>query len=121
MTKNNLINSPEDVFYFTLDELEKYCYTSENYEEINLINLRKNEFAKFAQHNLPDRIVYNGDTPPIDIPSDSIFFNKNIISGTGISKGHLTAEAIVLSNPDYKSNVDGKILVSRMTDPAWVF
>ena len=41
--------------------------------------------------------------------------------GTGISKGIVEGKALVVLEPDIDLEVDGNILVTRMTDPGWIF
>lgn len=41
--------------------------------------------------------------------------------GTGISKGIVEGKALVVLEPDIGLEVDGNILITRMTDPGWIF
>lgn len=120
MASESLIADPYDVFYLTIAELERYCRGTK-ISNIALVQERKEVYQRFAQQSLPDRIVHNAPEPPVAKQGEALHLFKDGLSGTGISKGQLTAEAIVLSKPDFTSPVDGKILITRMTDPAWVF
>ena len=47
--------------------------------------------------------------------------HKSYLQGTAVSKGKVTAEAAVIITPELDMNMQGKILISKMTDPGWVF
>ena len=44
-----------------------------------------------------------------------------MLHGTGTSPGEVTAEAVVLEEADASAQVRGKIIVTKSTDPGWVF
>ena len=43
------------------------------------------------------------------------------LKGTGCCSGRVSGRARIIRNPDASLNVEGKILVTEMTDPGWVF
>jgi pyruvate,water dikinase len=122
MKDKQILNDEKDIFWLTLQELEAYCLTGNAVHLGEIIQQRKAEFEHYQTLTLPDRFVFNGE----NIPLQQLYQLRNngndkILWGTAISGGQLVAECIVLTGPDYKSKVEGKILVTRMTDPAWVF
>ena len=66
-------------------------------------------------------MVFNGEQIPLQSIRHTFKNTDRVLYGTGISTGVVEAECIVLSKPDFDQPVQGKILVTRMTDPAWVF
>ncbi len=121
MAENQLIEKPEDVFYLDVLHLENFAIKDDLTDLRSYILSKKSEFSFFENMNMPDRIVFNGEKPPIFSRIPVELRNDKIFYGTTISKGKLHGQTIVLSKPDYTQPVDGKILVTRMTDPAWVF
>ncbi len=121
MCQKNVIENSSDVFYLTVEQLSDYCLKgkSDNLKEI--IRAKKEAFALYETQFVPDRMVFNGEFPPFSNLKQSNYTSSNILYGTTISKGVLTGETIVLDKPDYAQLVEGKILVTRMTDTAWVF
>ena len=47
--------------------------------------------------------------------------SKNILEGIPTSNGKVVGEAIVIEDINKKYDVKDKILVTKMTDPGWVF
>ncbi len=121
MVEHNLIETQGDIFYLTVDQLSEYCLHGKSDDLKEIIRAKKVEFEEYQTHFIPDRMVFNGEFPPISNLKQSNFSSSNILYGTTISKGVITAETIVLEKPDFSNSVEGKILVTRMTDPAWVF
>ena len=72
--------------------------------------------------HLPDRVMYQqGDIP---IQSNNMNLNRThskVNQGIAVSKGVVTALAAIIIDPEPQCSVHGKILVSKMTDPGWVF
>lgn len=121
MQSKGIIVKASDVFYLSLSQLEEYSINEISEDLQKQIAEIKENYLGFESQILPDRMVFNGDFPPVKSRKISQKSTDKIFYGTTISKGKLQAETIVLSKPDYTQSVDGKILVTRMTDPAWVF
>jgi pyruvate,water dikinase len=66
--------------------------------------------------------MYTGDVIPLpqhklkEMNSDKSSFHGICVSG-----GKVKAKAIVINVPDMGMNINGEILVTRMTDPGWIF
>ena len=45
---------------------------------------------------------------------------ESSLKGTGCSPGKVSAPCVVLSQADLKTEIKGKILVTKTTDPGWV-
>ena len=82
---------------------------------------RKIEFAEYEKIPTYSRMVFMGKVVNkqkvgyISVLSDSVLY------GVGTSEGVVEGEVIVITNPDVKIDVSDKIIVTKMTDPGWVF
>lgn len=122
MTGEGVIAHWQDVFYLELADLKKFCLAGEIADKKPQVAALKRQYEKYEALQLPDRIMYLGDTPPIiDRTAPT---RKNMAyshTGIGVSKGVVTAEAFVMTEPQLDAPVKGKILVTKMTDPGWIF
>lgn len=125
MVSKNHIETKEDIFYLDLNEVKSFCCQStESFK--NQIVERKKIYSDYKKLRLPDRIIYNRaekpdfDTYLEDLTRDS-FNQKQLLKGVPVSKGVVEGEALVVIEPVLTANVRGKILISKMTDPGWVF
>jgi phosphohistidine swiveling domain-containing protein len=67
-------------------------------------------------------MIYMDENPPILGKLDvQQFKNIKYLQSTSVSKGKVTAQAAVVISPQLDTNMQGKILVSKMTDPDWFF
>jgi pyruvate,water dikinase len=80
-----------------------------------LVADRKAEYAQYKDLILPDRIIYLQD-----LTREGLDFTQ-VLTGVAVSKGVAEGEALVITEPVLNADVKGKILVSKMTDPGWVF
>jgi pyruvate,water dikinase len=122
MEKENVIKNYNDVFYLQTTDLQDFCQ-NKNRENLFLkIEKIKTEYKNYESLQLPDRVIYMDGNPPILGKLDTTQFeNKRYLQGTAVSKGKVTAQAAVILSPKLDTNVQGEILVSKMTDPGWVF
>ncbi len=119
--KLGLIEHPNDIFYLNSEEIRAICKSDGEKPVTTQIEKRKIEFLRDTTAELPDRIIY-ADIPPIFKANNStIEHNDSELEGIAVSKGIIRAEAIVISNPSYNLDVLGKIIVTEITDPGWVF
>ncbi|MEY4464425.1 MAG: hypothetical protein RLZZ465_55, partial [Bacteroidota bacterium] len=91
-----------------------------------LVADRKAEYAQYKDLILPDRIIYSKKEKPDfttylqDLTREGLDFTQ-VLTGVAVSKGVAEGEALVITEPVLNADVKGKILVSKMTDPGWVF
>jgi pyruvate,water dikinase len=124
-----------DIFYLTVDEIFAHRF------DLGLIESRKREYAKYAQLPVCNRIILQ-DGVPVDsmqsvsdnqtggntvihdeVPVDSVAnsVTSAALTGTGTSPGCVMGQAVVLTYPDIDTDVTDKIIVTKTTDPGWVF
>ncbi len=128
------IDSPEDVFYLTVDEAlggSKGGQSGPSLREA--VAARKAAAAQCAELTPPERILWKGDLGAAETAvMDGLRLNCNrgtvpneeaegFIQGIGCSPGKVRAAALIVTDPDGVFDASGKILVARSTDPGWVF
>jgi phosphohistidine swiveling domain-containing protein len=124
--RGGLVN-PRDIFYLEFSELHSFFQ-----KELSLLALketveeRKKTYAGFVGLHLADRVIYaEGKTPTHQEESrnssDNQSDKEDVFIGIPVSGGQVEGEAIVITEPTFTIDVRNKILVSRMTDPGWVF
>lgn len=119
-----LLPEAQDVFYLSLEELETLIYgTGVQPDWKALIAQRRALYQSWAGFSLPDRIICQGPVGLnlIPIRRSSRGRDDQTLLGTGCAPGLVTAEAVVVANPEEARDLQGKILVAEMTDPGWVF
>ena len=102
----------------TIDEIRK----EENY--IELIEKRKVEYAEYEELPEYSRLVFLGKIINKKTHIKKMTKNNsNILYGTSTSLGTVEGEVLVINNTKNIENLDlaGKIIVTKSTDPGWVF
>jgi len=144
MVLAGVLDVAEDVFYLTMDEVKEFAFSAsanpvkddadegaksnriekKSYREI--VADRKDTYEKYRSLRLPDRIIYSKkDKPDLsqyleDVTKEGVDMNE-VLKGVPVSKGIAEGEALVITEPVLNADVKGKILISKMTDPGWVF
>lgn len=122
MEKENVIESYKDIFYLQTADLQAFCKYENRESQKSKIEKLKLKYDNYKSLQLPDRIIYMDENPPILEQLDiTELEHKSYLQGTAVSKGKVTAEAAVIITPELDMNMQGKILISKMTDPGWVF
>lgn len=118
----------EDFFSLTMDELYQYGSNNLSISELaKIINTQKNkskqhqtiEYPEFYSASLTDQEPYFLQNSEVNIEMNS----KSLV-GLGVSTGLVKGYALVLNDPRdalLVSDLSDKILITRSTDPAWIF
>lgn len=109
-----------DVFYLELDELKGICIHDKKVD-LNIIEKRKLEYEAFKENVLPDRIIFQTNVAPKPLNQSLPPHVENKLYGLGVSGKLIEGEVILLDSPNTDVDVTGKILVTKTTDPGWVF
>ena len=117
--KKGLIYDKRDIFYLTVDEAFNF---PENAKDI--IEERKSRYMLFARLPAYTRLVFEKNE--FDKNHGSVNLHQkhtltNRLSGTPCSFGVAEGEACVITDVNSINDIRGKILVTKMTDPGWVF
>lgn len=122
--KNNLINSHDDIFYLTIEEIIGGSISTSLFKD--LIQIRKEKVVLWKTLELPRRI----ETEMSIVDCEDFYKKQNNITrnldtsmnGMVVSTGNLKTlkgEVIVMKEFDALANFSGKIVVTSHTDPGW--
>ena len=117
LAQNGQIDKKEDVFYLYLKEIN----STNEYQE--LVNKRKEEYRGYENIYHPKRLVFaNKIIKNLERSiSSAQFKKKESIKGTSTSSGKVKGEVIVINKVKGNINTEGKIIVTKSTDPGWIF
>lgn len=108
--------------FFSLDYREWKLFKEGklNFEEARNVILERRLWQK-KQHNYPEFVIWAEDERFPEMNSSLTFASS--LKGQGVSPGIIEAQALVLENPTEALNVemDDFILVTKNTDPAWIY
>lgn len=121
MINDGYIRTQTDIFYLKLKEVKSYCQRNSGEHLAETIENRKREFEQYESLQLPDRIMYTDKLPEFSSSAIEQHETGNLMRGIGVSPGVVSARAIVIMEPTFDLAVKNRILVSKMTDPGWVF
>lgn len=116
------IARPNDVFYLTYDEVEHLVKNHGNMQDT--IDSRIDLYHRFEKLPAYSRLVFADkvfDKIPKQIGGMEMTSDTDILEGTACSGGTAEGEVLIIENPTGKTDTTGKILVTKMTDPGWVF
>jgi pyruvate,water dikinase len=118
LTRAGKLETREDVFFLTLEEIEPVRTGVGRFDARSVIRTRREEFQKNQAITPPPIVVGEFDparhTPP---PADP---NATVLRGLPVSPGVVTGRARVILSADTKEKVlPGEILVAPYTDPGW--
>jgi pyruvate,water dikinase len=141
------IEKPEDVFCLTFEEVFSVAKGQGSTKDLkSLAKARMEEFRACRTIHPPDRITANplslqrlpetaagaggqatatgAAAQAAEEEEETRRFTKgsrDVLKGIGCTSGRLRAPCAVIHDPAEATDITGKILVTRMTDPGWVF
>lgn len=121
MVDHGLIQQESDIFYLDMEEVKAFCTWEKSIDFRKRIEERKGSLIDAEKLQLPDRIMYSDVIPEFGKADIEQKGSGNALSGIGVSPGMVTAEALVALDPAFDMEVKNRVLVSKMTDPGWVF
>lgn len=120
---SNLIDSKEDIFYLNTKEAFDFI-NGHTFELKEIISSRKPQYLMFSKLPGNSRLIFMGDVfnkKHSNINSEVMFEEDNEILGIPCSNGIVTGEVLVVDDPKKIKESKDKILITKMTDPGWVF
>ena len=120
LVKENLLDNYKDIFYLKLEEV--FNYNKYNLKE--LVISRKNDYELYYELPNYSRLIFTGnefDKHHKSINKKEKMVNKNKLEGIPTSNGIVEGYALVIDNINNKYDTKDKILITKMTDPGWVF
>ena len=118
--KQKKLNKKTDVFYLTLEEVfhpQKYSYQK-------IVKERKREYELYQELPNYSRLIFSENIfnkQPSKVHYEEKSMMKNELKGTPCSSGMVEGEALVIRDVHKTGSVKDKILITKMTDPGWVF
>lgn len=120
--KQGLIENKRDIFYLNIEEIKNMIISKD--KKIDIINKRKNDYKLYECLPAYTRIVFmDGEFNKhhTNVNMNKFYSNKNELRGIPCSNGKVRGEALVITNINEVKDVKDKILITKMTDPGWVF
>jgi pyruvate,water dikinase len=118
LVKAGIIQTKEDIYYFTLDELRELVSTKQsNPVNDELISNRKEEF-KWYEKLIPPRVI-TSDGEIITGKYNTENIPNGALVGLAVSAGVVEGRARVILNMENAELEAGDILVTSFTDPSW--
>ena len=120
LVKKKLLNNYKDVFYLTIDELFNY----NNHDLKEIVRERKSDYSIYNELPNYSRLIFMDkefDKHHKRVNNVKKEISKNKLVGTPSSSGVVKGYAIVVDDIKKVKNVKDKILITKMTDPGWVF
>lgn len=117
------IDQPEDIFWLYCEEIEAAALNS-SMELKAIISDRKKQYEGFAALPSYSRLIFSGkvtDKAPKNSQKIRCEEADGIYTGTPCSAGCAEGEVLVVDHPSPDLETRDKILVTKMTDPGWVF
>ncbi len=121
--QSKLIDEKQDIFYLKTTEVFEFIHGG-TLDLKEIIRLRKQEYVMY--HKLPNasRLIFMNELfhrKHNNINSEVMFEGGNEILGIPCSNGIVTGEVVVVEDPTTIKEFKDKILITKMTDPGWVF
>ena len=126
--KKGVLNKQRDIFYLKIEEIFLYSEKLDNFNFKNLVEERKIELNKWAKVETPRRIESDDKIKKIEKDLlNQVKINKQesgVVKIKGMiaanaNKAVLKGEVLVLKEFNPNANFNGKILVTKQTDPGW--
>ena len=120
--KEGLLDSEKDIFYLTYDEM--FAMAKEPFDAKERILQRKNEYRMYKCLPAFSRIVFEKtefSKHHVSVNSHRMAVQTGVMQGVPCSGGISEGEALVVEDISMLENSKDKILVTKMTDPGWVF
>lgn len=120
--EQGLIENKKDIFYLQLNEIENMISNKEN--KFDIIRKRKEDYKLFECLPAYTRIIFSEkefNKSHTNVNMNKFYTNKNELRGIPCSNGKVRGEVLVITDIKKAQNVKDKILITKMTDPGWVF
>lgn len=120
---DNKIEKREDIFYLYYDEVQD-TINGKDIDLKKLIKERKEEYDIYNMLPSYSRLIFKDkviNKKPLNINSVSRRSTNDIILGIPCSTGIVEGEVVVIEDYDETIDIKDKILVTKTTDPGWIF
>lgn len=119
-----IIENVDDIFYLYYNEIEDVI-NSKNIDLKSIISSRKNEYKMYEMLPSYTRIIFSSkifNKKHENINNDVIKVNNDELIGIACSSGIVQGQVVVINSNNIQDvDVKGKIIVTKMTDPGWIY
>ena len=119
-----IIENVDDIFYLYYNEIEDVI-NSKNVDLKSIISSRKNEYKMYEMLPSYTRIIFSSkifNKKHENINNDVIMINNDELIGIACSSGIVQGQVVVINSNNIQDvDVKGKIIVTKMTDPGWIY
>jgi pyruvate,water dikinase len=126
--RQGLVDDPDDVFFLGMNEIFGIINGSAVHLDLKpTVQLRRERFLSHQQAPTPPSRIFTQGIVTLafrcspEAAGLPVTEEGSILKGTGCCSGRVSGQARIIRTPDASLDVDGKILVTEMTDPGWVF
>ena len=119
---SGLIEKPEDIYYLTMDEA--FGMVSKPADMKSIVSERKEEYSVYEMLPPYTRLIFEDkefNKRHSNVNSHKKVISENSLQGVPCSGSTAEGEALVITCPEDARDVRDKILITKMTDPGWVF
>lgn len=120
--EQGVIAKTEDIYYLTVDEM--LSLASAPQDMTKTVEMRREQYELFRELPPYTRLIFSGsefDKSHVCVNSYKRTPSENELHGVPCSGGIAEGEALVVTNVNEIGDVRDKILITKMTDPGWVF
>ena len=120
LVKEKKLGKKEDIFYLTIEEVFNY----KKYDLKKIISTRKKDYKMYKALPGYSRLIFTNkefDKRHKRINKVVKEVEKDVLEGIPTSNGKVTGEALVINDINETYDVKDKILITKRTDPGWVF
>ncbi len=120
--QTGLIDNADDIYYLTVDEA--FALADKPADMKSIIAERKDAYSLYEMLPPYTRLIFEEsefDKRHSSVNSHKKKNTENVLQGVPCSGSIAEGEALVISCPGDAHDVKDKILVTKMTDPGWVF
>ncbi|QMW03136.1 phosphoenolpyruvate synthase [Spirosoma foliorum] len=115
LVQAGMIQSTDDIYYLTLEELREVVLT--HTLDYQIIDQRKDEFKSYEKLTPPRVVTSDGEVLSGAYKRENL--PANAIAGLAVSSGIIEGRARVILTMEAANLEDGDILVTTFTDPSW--
>ena len=120
--EQGIIADDADIYYLTIEEVLKLASVPSDMRET--VKERMEKYRLYRELPPYSRLVFAGtefDKSHVCVNSYNRTLNDNELRGIPCSGGSCEGEALIIQSTDDAVDVKDRILVTKMTDPGWVF
>ena len=120
--EQGVIEHCRDIFYLKLEEIKDMVSNKENKFEI--IRKRKEDYKLYKCLPAYTRLIFmekEFNKQHTNVNMNKFYNDNDELRGIPCSNGKVKGQALVINNINDIKKVKDKILITKMTDPGWVF